>query len=162
VLQVPAPDASQIPPADILGVTIVLLTCSYKSAEFVRVGYYVNNEHPDYAPAPEPQAEAEDADVQGEVDGDPDADDDEDDEMDAEGKSDALNIAGSSSAATAIPTTVEPVTAPPAPTQPIMSTRDISRVTRTIAALEPRVTKFPHKFGTCAISIRVQSSYEQD
>ena len=30
-----------------VGVTVVLLTCSYKSQEFVRIGYYVNNEYTD-------------------------------------------------------------------------------------------------------------------
>lgn len=30
-----------------MGVTVVLLTCSYKSNEFVRIGYYVNNEYTD-------------------------------------------------------------------------------------------------------------------
>ena len=30
---------------DILGVTVVLVTCSYKEREFVRIGYYVNNEY---------------------------------------------------------------------------------------------------------------------
>ncbi|OMJ25039.1 Histone chaperone asf1 [Smittium culicis] len=39
------PDVSKIPEDDILGVTVVLLTCSYKNKEFVRVGYYVNNEY---------------------------------------------------------------------------------------------------------------------
>jgi histone chaperone ASF1 len=28
-----------------LGVTVILLTCSYANREFVRVGYYVNNEY---------------------------------------------------------------------------------------------------------------------
>lgn len=40
-----SPDISRIPDADILGVTVVLLTCSYDNREFVRVGYYVNNEY---------------------------------------------------------------------------------------------------------------------
>jgi len=44
VLQADAPDISQIPQDDILGVTVVLVTCSYREKEFVRVGYYVNNE----------------------------------------------------------------------------------------------------------------------
>jgi histone chaperone ASF1 len=35
---------SQIPKQDVLGVTVILLTCSYRSSEFIRVGYYVNNE----------------------------------------------------------------------------------------------------------------------
>ena len=30
-----------------MGVTVVLLTCSYKGNEFVRVGFYVNNEYSD-------------------------------------------------------------------------------------------------------------------
>ncbi len=46
VLQVDAPDPKKIPDADVAGVTIVLLTCSYKDKEFVRVGYYVSNEYP--------------------------------------------------------------------------------------------------------------------
>ena len=45
VLQADAPDISQIPEGDILGVTVVLVTCSYREKEFVRVGFYVNNEY---------------------------------------------------------------------------------------------------------------------
>ena len=33
------------PPQDLLGVTVVLLSCFYKDREFIRVGYYVNNEY---------------------------------------------------------------------------------------------------------------------
>ena len=47
VFQAPAPDASKVPENDILGVTVVLVTCSYNEKEFIRVGYYVNNS---YAP----------------------------------------------------------------------------------------------------------------
>lgn len=126
VLEVPAPDPTLIPPADILGVTIVLLTCSYKSAEFIRVGYYVNNDHPDYAPAPEPQAE--DADV--DVDADADADNDGDDV-------DVDDVGLSKPQPSAKPQLLQPTPA----TMP-----DVNRITRTIAASEPRVTKFPHKF----------------
>ena len=32
---------------DAVGVTVVLLTCSYRTKEFIRVGYYVNNEYND-------------------------------------------------------------------------------------------------------------------
>lgn len=81
VLQVDAPDATRIPNPDVAGVTIVLLTCSYNGAEFVRVGYYVSNEYP----------------------------------------------------------TQEMNDNPP-------STPLIEQLTRKIAAHEPRVTKFPHKF----------------
>lgn len=37
-----------------VGVTVVLLTCSYMSQEFVRVGYYVNNEYMDLEMADNP------------------------------------------------------------------------------------------------------------
>ena len=43
--QAKSPDPCQIPDEDLVGVTVVLLTCSYKDREFVRVGYYVNNEY---------------------------------------------------------------------------------------------------------------------
>lgn len=42
-----APDATQIPVEDAVGVTVVLLSCSYRGKEFLRVGYYVNNEYVD-------------------------------------------------------------------------------------------------------------------
>jgi len=45
VFQADAPNCDKIPPEDVVGVTVVLLTCSYKGAEFVRVGFYVNNEY---------------------------------------------------------------------------------------------------------------------
>lgn len=32
---------------DIIGVTVLLLTCSYVGQEFIRVGYYVNNDYDD-------------------------------------------------------------------------------------------------------------------
>jgi len=43
--EAPAASFSKIPRQDILGVTVILLTCSYKGSEFIRVGYYVNNEY---------------------------------------------------------------------------------------------------------------------
>lgn len=45
VLQADAPDHTSIPENDVLGVTVILVTCSYKEQEFARVGYYVNNEY---------------------------------------------------------------------------------------------------------------------
>lgn len=45
IFEAEAPDTSRIPDADVIGVTVVLLTCSYDGREFVRVGYYVNNEY---------------------------------------------------------------------------------------------------------------------
>ncbi|GBF90307.1 histone chaperone ASF1A-like protein [Raphidocelis subcapitata] len=44
-MKAPAPDPSKIPQGDVVGVTALLLTCSYQDKEFVRVGYYVNNEY---------------------------------------------------------------------------------------------------------------------
>lgn len=40
-----APSPSKIPPEDLLGVTVILLTASYRDQEFIRVGYYVNNSY---------------------------------------------------------------------------------------------------------------------
>jgi len=45
VFEAPAPDWTKIPEQDLLGVTVVLLTGHFKNQEFVRVGYYVNNEY---------------------------------------------------------------------------------------------------------------------
>jgi len=42
VFQADPPNPEKIPEPDLVGVTVVLLTCSYRSAEFIRVGYYVN------------------------------------------------------------------------------------------------------------------------
>ena len=47
VFQANPPDVSKIPQEDILGVTVLLVTCSYNNQEFIRVGYYVNNEYAD-------------------------------------------------------------------------------------------------------------------
>jgi histone chaperone ASF1 len=40
-------DISKIPESEIVGVTGLLLTCSYNNHEFFRVGYYVNNFYED-------------------------------------------------------------------------------------------------------------------
>lgn len=45
IFEADPPDLKRIPPSEILGVTVILLTCSYDGREFVRVGYYVNNEY---------------------------------------------------------------------------------------------------------------------
>jgi len=39
------PKPELIPSQDAVGVTVVIITCTYHSHEFVRVGYYVNNEY---------------------------------------------------------------------------------------------------------------------
>lgn len=45
IFEADAPDVNRIPSSEMLGVTVILLTCSYDGREFVRVGYYVNNEY---------------------------------------------------------------------------------------------------------------------
>ncbi|CAG8738666.1 18542_t:CDS:2, partial [Acaulospora morrowiae] len=47
IFQVPPPNPERIPQNEILDVTVIIITCSYKDQEFVRVGYYVNNEYLD-------------------------------------------------------------------------------------------------------------------
>ena len=44
-----------------MGVTVILLTCAYNGQEFIRVGYYVNNEYADEAlrEAPPPTVDIE-------------------------------------------------------------------------------------------------------
>lgn len=45
LFQADAPNPGLIPDADAVGVTVVLITCTYRGQEFIRVGYYVNNEY---------------------------------------------------------------------------------------------------------------------
>ena len=45
IFEADPPNLSRLPSTEILGVTVILLTCSYDDREFVRVGYYVNNEY---------------------------------------------------------------------------------------------------------------------
>ncbi|KAK3731176.1 hypothetical protein QZH41_017425, partial [Actinostola sp. cb2023] len=47
VFKAKPPDPSKVLDHDVIGVTVILLTCSYKDREFVRVGYYVNNDYAD-------------------------------------------------------------------------------------------------------------------
>lgn len=47
VFEADPPNTSRIPSNEIVGITVILLTCSYDVREFVRVGYYVNNEYLD-------------------------------------------------------------------------------------------------------------------
>ncbi|KAK4911871.1 Histone chaperone asf1, partial [Elasticomyces elasticus] len=45
VFEADPPNLNKLPTSEVLGVTVILLTCSYDDREFVRVGYYVNNEY---------------------------------------------------------------------------------------------------------------------
>jgi histone chaperone ASF1 len=56
VFEAEPPNTARIPATEIIGVTVILLTCSYDDREFVRVGYYVNNEYMDEALAEDPPA----------------------------------------------------------------------------------------------------------
>jgi histone chaperone ASF1 len=47
VFQADPPNHSKIPQKDLLGATVVLVTCSYHEQEFVRVGYFVHNDYED-------------------------------------------------------------------------------------------------------------------
>ncbi|KAF3629083.1 putative histone chaperone ASF1A [Capsicum chinense] len=47
LLQADPPDPARIPAEDILGVTVLMLTSSYVDQEFLRIGYFVNNEYTD-------------------------------------------------------------------------------------------------------------------
>lgn len=46
-MQADPPDPVKIREEDIIGVTVLLLTCSYVGQEFIRVGYYINNDYDD-------------------------------------------------------------------------------------------------------------------
>ncbi|KAH8865657.1 Histone chaperone asf1a-A [Schistosoma japonicum] len=52
-----APDPKIIPNEDIVGVTVVLIQALYRDKEFIRVGYYVNNEYKKEELRLEPPAE---------------------------------------------------------------------------------------------------------
>ncbi|XP_066472546.1 histone chaperone ASF1B [Tiliqua scincoides] len=47
VFEANAPNPSLIPESDAVGVTVILITCTYLGQEFIRIGYYVNNEYVD-------------------------------------------------------------------------------------------------------------------
>ncbi|CAB1344263.1 unnamed protein product [Coregonus sp. 'balchen'] len=47
VFQADAPNTGLIPESDAVGVTVALITCTYNGQEFIRIGYYVNNEYTD-------------------------------------------------------------------------------------------------------------------
>jgi hypothetical protein len=45
VLQADAPNPSLIANQDLIGVTVILITCSFMDHKFVQIGYYVYNEY---------------------------------------------------------------------------------------------------------------------
>jgi ASF1 like histone chaperone len=50
VLSTPPPDPKLVPEDDLLGATVVLICCSYKGQEFIRVGYWINNTYGEALP----------------------------------------------------------------------------------------------------------------
>jgi histone chaperone ASF1 len=124
VLQADAPLPSQLPPDEILGVTVVLVTCSYKEREFVRVGYYVNNE---YLRSPEELAVASAAAAAAAAEQTP-------------------NATGNAEQPPQLPPTAAALEAflKPPPPYPQL---DMNKVQRQILADKPRVTKFPIQWG---------------
>ncbi|KAI5817519.1 ASF1 like histone chaperone-domain-containing protein [Pyronema omphalodes] len=54
VFEADPPNIAKLLPSEVLGVTVVLLTCAYDGREFVRVGYYVSHEYdsPELAESP--------------------------------------------------------------------------------------------------------------
>lgn len=57
MFQADPPDKAKIPLDDAVGVTVVLITASYREQEFVRVGYYVTNEYEDVEMRENPPSE---------------------------------------------------------------------------------------------------------
>ena len=45
IFQADAPNPGLIPDTDAVCLTVVLITCTQEDQEFIRVGYYVNNEY---------------------------------------------------------------------------------------------------------------------
>lgn len=60
------PNPAKIPAQDAIGATVLLLTCSYLSREFIRVGYYVNNDYTQEFLRPIHQAQLEQLQASGE------------------------------------------------------------------------------------------------
>mmetsp|Transcript_34341 Transcript_34341/g.42326 ORF Transcript_34341/g.42326 Transcript_34341/m.42326 type:complete len:269 (+) Transcript_34341:177-983(+) len=87
VFEAPAPDHTKIPNQDLLGVTVVLLSCLYRSKEFIRIGYYVNNEYDDenavYENGKRPVVVGEEMDIEG-SEGEEEDEEDEEEEEDEE------------------------------------------------------------------------------
>lgn len=59
VFQAEPPKPEKIPLQDAVGVTVVIITCTYHSKEFVRIGYFVNNEYEDPEMREEPPEKPE-------------------------------------------------------------------------------------------------------
>jgi histone chaperone ASF1 len=122
LLSADAPLVEHLPDTEVLGVTVVLVTCSYRSREFVRIGYYVNNEYVDpNAPPPAPMP------------------------MDNLEPTSPNNASGEESAVATAATPEQSSPSPPLPPPAPLSIRDLDvrLIQRHIMADKPRITKFP-------------------
>jgi ASF1 like histone chaperone len=134
VLQADPPDPAKLPPDEVLGVTVVLVTCSYREKEFVRVGFYVNNEylHPDYiarTTTTTPQQPNAVISPESKV---------------GEGESGALATSVTENAASAPAGNGAAAVEKPLPVYPDL---EMTFVQRHILADKPRITKFPISWG---------------
>jgi len=130
--EAPAADFSKIPRQDILGVTVILLTCSYKGSEFIRIGYYVNNEYDGELPIlPGPCPKAQKTEI---VEEEPAVEDEEDNkkqEVQKEGVIDGKGVTDG----------ITEKEEEPLPNYDL-SKIDVEKVRRNILSDQPRVTKF--------------------
>lgn len=146
LFEAPAPDASRIPPQDLLGVTVVLLECLYKDNTFVRVGYYVSNEDPD-DPKSNQTSDKDGKQMDDEVDM-MDVEDlrseDEEDDVDGEGEEDGDKMVaeGEEMEEPCKENQGETTQGQPAPRKPAVVIHP-SKIKRYILDDKPRVTRFP-------------------
>lgn len=136
--QVDPPDHTKIPRRDVLGVTVILLTCAYKGREFVRVGYYVNNDVEGGLPAPAQNSEEDgDAVMEEEEEEDEEEEDEEDgeeeDEEDGEEEDDSAPDNQNSFVSKQRTSFQGPV---------LPEGFDMSKVRRSILDASPRITRF--------------------
>ncbi|GAA5930560.1 ASF1 family histone chaperone [Sporobolomyces koalae] len=106
-----APLPDRIPSSDLVGVTVILLTCSYNDQEFVRIGYYVNTDYGDATLKAQHEASLEeDAAAKGIVAPDPSKHIDQlvRSVLAEKPRVTKFNIKWDSAAATAVPETVQP------------------------------------------------------
>ena len=132
VLETPAPNPELIPPGDIVGVTVCIITCSYREKEFIRIGYYVNNELANSDGAVK-TVDVDDAMDIMESEGEEDEDEDDDVDEFYNENSNSGNAAGTISSSAAAKTATGAA---------VPERIDPEMVMRSILANEPRVTRF--------------------
>jgi histone chaperone ASF1 len=121
LLSADAPLVEHLPDTEVLGVTVVLVTCSYRSREFVRIGYYVNNEYVDpNAPPPPPMP------------------------MDSLESPTPTSPNANGNGAESVNAAATPEQSSPSPPPPLsIRDLDVRLIQRHIMADKPRITKFP-------------------